>query len=481
MIDFSQVKGIEVKEGQVKSLSIDGQQVWVSGWSMTIELGDYVDQVKYSVDNDTTWTYLSSTSEVSGIPMEASIHIVATQYHDKPSDDYYTYTMTNYNFNVVRTNVYADTTLTVYRTASPSIRYYTSTISAGTYVSTLKVKLSTDSNWSASSRSRTISHTYGQTIQWQLVSYSTNYNSNGYVYKFSGATSGSFVGNGSINETINRTRTATTPSYTIYSGDRYTRWYEANEMGYWYDSGISFPKYVPSDNYRYKTFSYTSYRDDVNTYHFDKQIKFGSGQWQTWRDSIVNPASNNLIYGNCPINEAPMCKSGSRSSFYVDGLPRIIIDGTKEPSRPDGHAGYIYVKVLDMGDATKIEVWHKNDHYESTYDYEWEITSTGTYRLPRGTYNDYINEYKWYFLKPYARYTFGSHNYGLGFSSDQIYDTISYSTGKQLGDYRYSSVYLNTYKAHVSFKSLYSRHISGAEKGSYELFDPRVVQDPYYN
>ena len=52
MIDFSQVKGIEVKEGQVKSLSIDGQQVWSGEITITCNTGEHFSVTgtgKYSV------------------------------------------------------------------------------------------------------------------------------------------------------------------------------------------------------------------------------------------------------------------------------------------------------------------------------------------------------------------------------------------------------------------------------------------------
>lgn len=130
-INFSQVKKMFIPingvNKQVKKITrtSDNTVIWKGTWSYAINLGDYVQSVKYSTDNS-TWTSITSNTTVE-VDSGKTLYIQAENYSSKPSTYQYDYTMTNYNFNVSRTENDDGGNVTIYRTATAVDRYYTIT------------------------------------------------------------------------------------------------------------------------------------------------------------------------------------------------------------------------------------------------------------------------------------------------------------------------------------------------------------------
>ncbi len=92
--------------------------------------------------------------------------------------------------------------------------YYTTTVYAGNYVSTVKAGTSTAYS-SGTGSSVSVTHQYNETIYWALASYDTDYSDASTHYYFSGSTSGSFSGGSGTSYTANRSRTTATRYYNV--------------------------------------------------------------------------------------------------------------------------------------------------------------------------------------------------------------------------------------------------------------------------
>lgn len=175
--------------------------VWHDTWKVNLNIGNYVTKIKYSTDN-TNWIETESNVEVE-IDWEDILYVKAVTYEDDTNN----YVYTDHNMDSQFNNEYDGETITVYR--DRAIRYYTTTVNAGNYISTLKAKAGSSGTWTAANSRVTVTHTYNQTIYWELVSYNTS----DVRYIYSGDTSGSFNGAKGTTETINRIRTLR--SYTL--------------------------------------------------------------------------------------------------------------------------------------------------------------------------------------------------------------------------------------------------------------------------
>ena len=210
--NFPQVKKITIPVGSTtkdaKALATTEGTIWKGTWLYTINIGNYVSKVKYSTDNS-TWTEITSNTTVE-IDSGKTLYIEAVSYNT--NDVYWDYTQ--YNFNTTVTESSDGGYITVYQTRAR--HYYTNTISAGDYVSTLKVRVGAEA-WTAEAASVTITHLYEDTVQWELVGYNTDTFDNTTYYTYTGSTYGNFT-NFNDNKVINRTLTTSTRYYTAMVG-----------------------------------------------------------------------------------------------------------------------------------------------------------------------------------------------------------------------------------------------------------------------
>lgn len=200
-LNFSNVKSITIPEGEVKEIrDSGGTPIWKGSWLYTITIGDYVSSVRYS-DDHTNWTTITSNTTVE-IDSGKSLYIQAERYN--VDDMYWDYTP--HNFDITRTEANAGGELVVYQTRTRI--YYTTTITAGDYVSTVKAKVNSG-NWVTPASSVSVQHLYEDTVYWSAE----DYNTSDAQWTYSGTLSGDF--NRSQGQSITVFQTRTLNSYTI--------------------------------------------------------------------------------------------------------------------------------------------------------------------------------------------------------------------------------------------------------------------------
>lgn len=281
-----------------------------------------------------------------------------------------------------------------------SARYYTSTVYAGDYISTLKARASGGS-WSAAGASASVSHTYNQTVEWALVNYSTGtkYYKSGYRYYYSGDTSGSFSGGQGTTKTINRScspenitatlyiHSHTERNYTIsrYNNDEIIR---MNDLIY-YTRGTHPNYYYQTDEYYESSKLYTAYGSHLTDSGklYNKTIST-AGYFRIGENGSLKPLNWSLYTSASAGDPDPYNYTSSTGKLFTStigeysnelgetaygqihtGIPKVALYAS---------GGHIYIKVTSMGNAQKVLLREKNEWVGENFLHR-TITSAGTY------------------------------------------------------------------------------------------------------
>ena len=316
------IKKIQIPIGNtlkdVKSITDEnGNLVYKGTWLYTIKLGNYVSKVKYSTNN-TNWTSITSNTTVE-VDSGKTLYIKAETYTNEARTYQYSYTMTNYNFDITRTEANDGGNVTVYRTATSSTNTYTlsSTYTNGS-ITYYKELAHTTVITSAK---------YGTTV------YYVGSSDTGYT----GTPSGSVVVNES-NMTLNKTDLTATKSYgsatritwslAVTQSDYVTGWRYKINNGSWVNKEDSFTisdidydekvliEGVSNENdsaYTYGSYSGTGtfeYGDSATTISCSRTrrsytLTFTDGDYGSWSSSSVT-----IYYGDI------ISRSGNKVYVY---------------------------------------------------------------------------------------------------------------------------------------------------------------------
>ena len=167
---------------------------------VTINLGDFVYGAEYKLDNG-SWTSINfvNGSQIVKFNYDQVLYIRASNYESDNS----TWDYTSHNFSLTIQNNSDNESFTIYQTREKIV--YTSTITAGDYVSTVRAKVN-DGSWTNADSSVSIQHNYDDIVTYEAVTYDTTYESGTTKHVYEGATSSSFSNSTNRSVTLNRTQ-----------------------------------------------------------------------------------------------------------------------------------------------------------------------------------------------------------------------------------------------------------------------------------
>lgn len=291
----------------------------------------------------------------------------ATEYTGDNNTYYYTGDTSG------RVTTYGSWSFTANRTQN--VQTYTTTINAGDYVSSLKVKVGSGS-WSSASSSVSVTHTYNQTIYWELVSYNTDYSDNTTNYSFSGSTSGNFASGTGSTQTINRSRSTSTRYYTttVYAGDYVSTVKAGTSTAYSSGTGSSVSvTHQYNETIYWALVSYdTDYSDNTTNYSFSGSTSgsFSGGSGTTYTANRSRSTSTRYytswVYPGDYVSEVAISLNGSN---WIDG------DSGSGVSIQHTYGQTIYWRVN----------YHSQDYTSGFYTYTYSGSSSGSFNGGSGT------------------------------------------------------------------------------------------------
>ena len=363
---------------------------------VTINLGDYVYGAEYKLDNG-SWTTINfvNGSQIVNFNYGQTLYIRASNYES----DSNTWDYTSHNFSLTLSHSNDNESYTIYQTREKIV--YTSTITAGDYVSTVRAKVN-DGSWTNADSSVSIQHNYDDTVYYEAVTYDTTYESGTTKYIYEGATSSSFTNSTSRSVTLNRTRRL--QYYVTITGvrctpNKSTGWHDPNTVVTWTaDTNCAFDPTGTTT-----TFSYTITEADtinksanyVNCITSGTRCSANKTGWMQYGENITWTATNPYCFDSSNTQITTTSATAGNVTLSADYVLRYVLSisvtneaygsysvtRTSSPYAGASTGNLATGSTIYYGDKLSIEAMEDEPSYNPSWDITYvnapSVTSTG--------------------------------------------------------------------------------------------------------